>query len=181
MDDALYKTDYTGKFRGTAAERRPIPTKAHQEGYLHVDSSHRNYSKVPVGTIYRLGPAEAAVVKDRAQKMQNTMLQYSDSQKSLQDMATSGARDPRKLVSETDYGRGKLLDELDGRAADATIYASRGAADAGPHGNTSAYRDQYRGRRGRPKSSDIPETERYLGYYSRRRCYAEPRSFGGAC
>ena len=25
--------------------------------------------------------------------------------------ATSGARDPRKLVSETDYGRGKLLDE----------------------------------------------------------------------
>ena len=33
--------------------------------------------------------SDGQVVKDRAQKMQNTMLQYSDSQKSLQDMVAA--------------------------------------------------------------------------------------------
>lgn len=90
-----YRLKYTGE-KGTVFKRREIAIQD-KEGLIKMDLRHRNYSRVPVGSIYEMDSWEIEASKEREREMRRKMVAQVLKQKELCEQAARCEYTPYNL------------------------------------------------------------------------------------
>merc|ERR1719281_956818 len=99
------KTEYTREFtkkHGAVQARRTVQIED-QEGFIKTDLRHRNYSRVPVGSIYEMDSWEIEASKERERFEREQLLQY---EKDMAELGRKTANRQHTRVNLCLYTRG---------------------------------------------------------------------------